>query len=236
MTLRFNTGLRHHWLRSHWRLIASLISGAIIGLVSATIWPLSFSTGFIIGWDSAILIYIVNIVVMMHANTIHGHLTQAHEGKVLILSLITMASVICLLAIFRQTQIGKDYQGMARILTIGLTVSTIFITWLMIQVIFALQYAYLYFSEQRKGVIPPFMFPEATLEDKGDSDNHKITVNATFEDFFYCAVAIGTSGQTADIAFTSKAGRELATLHSIIAFVFNLVIISLLINIIASYI
>ncbi len=43
------------------------------------------------------------------------------------------------------------------------------------------------------------------------------------------------SGQTADIAFTSKAGRKLATLHSIIAFVFNLLIISLLINIVASY-
>ncbi|WP_350560781.1 DUF1345 domain-containing protein [Psychrobacter sp. CAL346-MNA-CIBAN-0220] len=221
---------------SHWRLLGSLISGALIGLVIAVIWPVSFSTSFIIGWDSAILIYIVSIVVMMRANTIHGHLTQNHEGKVIILSLISIASLICLLAIVRQTQIGKDYQGMARILTIMLTVSTIFITWLMIQVVFAMQYAYLYFSEQRKGVNQPFMFPEATLEDKCSSDEFKTIENAKFEDFFYCAVAIGTSGQTADIAFTSKAGRKLATLHSIIAFVFNLVIISLLINIIASYI
>jgi uncharacterized membrane protein len=221
---------------SHWRLLGSLISGALIGVVISTILPVSFSTSFIIGWDSAILIYIVSIIMMMRANTLHGHLTQDHDGKVIILSLISIASLICLLAIVRQTQIGKDYQGMARILTIVLTVSTIFITWLMIQVTFAMQYAYLYFSEQRRGVPQPFMFPEIMGEDKDNSDETRTRVQATFEDFFYCAVAIGTSGQTADIAFTSKAGRKLATLHSIIAFVFNLVIISLLINIIASYI
>lgn len=221
---------------SHWRLLGSLAMGALIGLAVATIWPVSISTRFIIGWDSAITNYIITIVMMMHANTIHGHLTQDHEGKVIILSLITIASLICLLAIVKQTQIGKDYQGMARILTIVLTVSTIFITWLMIQVTFAMQYAYLYFSEQRRGAAQPFMFPEAMMENRGDNDELKIVANAKFEDFFYCAVAIGTSGQTTDIAFTSRAGRKLATLHSMIAFVFNLVIISLLINIIASYI
>lgn len=217
---------------SHWRLLSSLLSGVLIGLIIAAIWPMSFSTGFIVGWDSGILIYIV----MMRANTIHGHLTQDHEGKVIILSLIIIASLICLLAIVKHTQIGKDYQGIARILTIVLTVSTIFITWLMIQVTFAMQYAYLYFSEQRRGVALPFMFPEAMMAREDYSENNTRAFSARFEDFFYCAVAIGTSGQTADIAFTSKAGRKLATLHSIIAFVFNLVIISLLINIIASYI
>ena len=221
---------------SHWRLLSSLLSGVLIGLIIAAIWPMSFSTGFIVGWDSGILIYIVSIIVMMRANTIHGHLTQDHEGKVIILSLISIASLICLLAIVKQTQIGKDYQGIARILTIVLTVSTIFITWLMIQVTFAMQYAYLYFSEQRRGVALPFMFPEAMMAREDYSENNTRAFSARFEDFFYCAVAIGTSGQTADIAFTSKAGRKLATLHSIIAFVFNLVIISLLINIIASYI
>lgn len=236
MTVSLHNYLQHHWLRSHWRLIGSLIGGAIIGALIAVIWSVSFSTSFIIGWDSAILIYIVGIVVMMRNNTIHDHLIQVHEGKVIILTLIIMASLICLLAIVRQTQIGKDYQGMERLLTIALTVSTIFITWLMIQIIFALQYAYLYFSEQRQGALPPLMFPEAIGVETDNSKNNGITVNATFADFFYCAVAIGTSGQTADIAFTSKAGRRLATLHSIIAFVFNLVIISLLINIIASYI
>lgn len=236
MIVRLNNYLQYHWLSSHWRLIGSLIIGAVIGLIIAFMWSVSVSTSFIIGWDSAILIYIVSIVMMMRADTIHDHLTQVHEGKVIILSLIIMASLICLLAIVRQTQIGKDYQGMARIFITALTVSTIFITWLMIQIIFALQYAYLYFAEQRQGVQPPFMFPESMAADNNPSDTTAITVDAKFEDFFYCAVAIGTSGQTADIAFTSKAGRGLATLHSIIAFVFNLVIISLLINIIASYI
>lgn len=223
--------IRPSWLATHWRLLASLIMGAIIGFVVATIKAGSLSTNFIIGWDSAVILYMISIGVMMRANTLHSHLTQAHEGKAIILALIIVSSLICLLAIVKQTHIGKEYEGMARLLTIMLTVGTIFITWFMIQIIFALQYAYLYFAKQRKGALKPFMFPETSL------DNQQVDKkdNASFEDFFYCAVAIGTSGQTADIAFTSTAGRALATLHSIVAFVFNLVIISLLINIIASY-
>lgn len=222
---------RPSWLVSHWRLLASLIMGAIIGFAVATLEAGSLSTSFIIGWDSAVILYITSIVLMMRNNTLHSHLNQAHEGKAIILALIIIGSSICLLAMVAQTQIGKDYTGTARLLSIILTVGTIFITWFMIQIIFALQYAYLYFAKQRKGALKPFMFPETSL---GNQQVDKKD-NASFEDFFYGAVAIGTSGQTADIAFTSTAGRALATLHSIVAFVFNLVIISLLINIIASY-
>ena len=227
--------IRPSWLASHWRLLGSLIIGAMIGFAVAIVEAGSLSTSFIIGWDSAVVLYIISIVVMMRNNTLHSHLNQAHEGKAIILALIIVGSLICLLAIVAQTQIGKDYAGTARLLTIILTVGTIFITWFMIQVIFALQYAYLYFAKQRKGALKPFMFPETLLDNYLDSQSHKPADNVSFADFFYGAVAIGTSGQTADIAFTSTAGRTLATLHSIVAFVFNLVIISLLINIIASY-
>ena len=250
--------IQHHirpsWLASHWRLLGSLIIGAMIGFAVAIVEAGSLSTSFIIGWDSAVVLYIISIVVMMRNNTLHSHLNQAHEGKAIILALIIVGSLICLLAIVAQTRIGKDYAGTARLLTIILTVGTIFITWFMIQIIFALQYAYLYFAKQHKGALKPFMFPETLLDNDLDSNQaseedeklskdsnnqtnkpHKPTDNVSFEDFFYGAVAIGTSGQTADIAFTSTAGRALATLHSIVAFLFNLVIISLLINIIASY-
>ena len=227
--------IRPSWLASHWRLLGSLIIGAIIGVAVAIVEAGSLSTSFIIGWDSAVILYIISIVVMMRNNTLHSHLNQAHEGKAIILALIIVGSLICLLAIVAQTQIGKDYAGAARLLTIILTVATIFITWFMIQVVFALQYAYLYFAKQRKAALKPFMFPENLLDTDVDSQPLKPTDDVSFADFFYGAVAIGTSGQTADITFTSTVGRALATLHSIVAFVFNLVIISLLINIIASY-
>lgn len=217
---------------SHWRLLGSLLIGLIIGLSATRIWSLSFSTSFIIGWDCAILVFLTTIIVMLRQDTMHEHLNSAKQSKFSILSLIIVSSFICIYAIAKQTQIGKSYQDLMFALSISLTIGTIFITWLMIQIIFAMQYAYLYFSEAQAGRILPLAFPETMMESDAD---YRTPADVKFEDFFYCAVAIGTSGQTADVAFTSKAGRKLAILHSIIAFVFNLVIIALLINIIATY-
>ncbi len=217
---------------SHWRLLGSLLIGFIVGLSATSIWSLSFSSSFIIGWDCAILIFLITIIVMLQKDTMHEHLNSAKQSKVSILSLIIVSSFICIYALAKQTQIGKNYQDLMFALSMGLTIGTIFITWLMIQIIFAMQYAYLYLSEAQKGHILPLVFPETLIESNAD---YRTPINVKFEDFFYCAVAIGTSGQTADIAFTSRIGRKLATLHSIIAFVFNLVIIALLINIIATY-
>lgn len=217
---------------SHWRLLGSLLMGLIVGISATSIWSLSFSTSFIIGWDCAILVFLSTIIIMLRKDTMHEHLNSAKQSKFSILSLIIVSSFICVYAIAKQTQIGKNYQDLMFALSISLTIGTIFITWLMIQIIFAMQYAYLYFSEAQKGHILPLAFPETMMETNAD---RRTPIDVSFEDFFYCAVAIGTSGQTADIVFTSRIGRNLATLHSIIAFVFNLVIIALLINIIATY-
>ena len=42
------------------------------------------------------------------------------------------------------------------------------------------------------------------------------------------------TGKTADIAFTSKALRRIGTLHSVVAFTFNTVVLALTINLLAS--
>ena len=215
-------------LSSHWRLMVSLLLGASIGVAFYFVQSLSLSTCFLIAWDSTVICYIASIIYMMQSDTLHQHLTQEHEGKALILTLVLLASLVCLFSLNRQTHIGKDYQGLAQSLNLALTIGTIFLAWLMIQVIFALQYAYLYFSARNNKTPAPLVFPE-------DNDSTEVTSQVEFADFFYIAVAIGTSGQTADVPFTSTAGRKLGTLHCIIAFIFNLAIISLLVSIIAEH-
>lgn len=53
-------------------------------------------------------------------------------------------------------------------------------------------------------------------------------------DFFYFASVIGTSGQTADVSFVSKPMRRIGSLHCILAYRFNTMVLALLINIGAS--
>ncbi|WP_296405913.1 DUF1345 domain-containing protein [Psychrobacter sp.] len=220
-------------LTTHWRLISSLLAGALVGLACTTLLSLSLSTSFIIGWDSTILLYILNIIIMLNRDTMHEHLNSVKQSQFSVLSLIIISSFICVYSLTKQTQMTKNYQDWEFVLSISLTIGTIFTTWLMIQIIFAMHYAFLYFSQLQKGDALPIAFPEANTN---SDTNHKQMVSPSFEDFFYCAVSIGTSAQTADTTFISTAGRNLATLHCVIAFAFNLVIIALMINILATYI
>ena len=55
-----------------------------------------------------------------------------------------------------------------------------------------------------------------------------------YGDFFYFAAVIGSSGQSADVAFVGKPMRRIGTLHCVLAFLFNTTVLALLINIGAS--
>jgi uncharacterized membrane protein len=52
-----------------------------------------------------------------------------------------------------------------------------------------------------------------------------------YGDFLYFACVIGTSGQTADVSFTSRAMRRIGTVHCVLAFFFNTTVVALTINI-----
>ena len=50
-------------------------------------------------------------------------------------------------------------------------------------------------------------------------------------DFLYFSCVIGTSGQTADVSFTSQSMRKVGLMHSVLAFFFNTSLVALMINI-----
>jgi len=52
-----------------------------------------------------------------------------------------------------------------------------------------------------------------------------------YSDFLYFACVIGTSGQTADVSFTSKSMRRTGLIHCVLAFFFNTTLLALAINI-----
>ena len=53
---------------------------------------------------------------------------------------------------------------------------------------------------------------------------------ADYGDFLHFSVIIGVASQTADIQISSRKLRRIATVHSLIAFVFNTVILALAVN------
>jgi uncharacterized membrane protein len=116
----------------------------------------------------------------------------------------------------------RDLHGPTRSAHILLSGMTLVSSWALMQVSFALHYAHDYYAALGRSAEPGLQFPGN--EEPG------------YGDFFYTAAVIGTSGQTADVSFTTGSMRRIATVHCIVAYLFNTTVLALLINVAAGLI
>ena len=144
------------------------------------------------------------------------------EGQGLIIALVILGTLLSLVAVIAQLSIAKTLNGLEQYLHVGLAIITIASTWAFTQVMFALHYAHQYYQAEDKNLPGGLLFPGGHAPD--------------YADFLYFSCVIGTSGQTADIAISSRALRRIALLHCLLAFLFNTTILALSINIGASLI
>ncbi len=142
------------------------------------------------------------------------------EGQHLILLLVIGPAAASLAAVAVELSLVKDAPVLSQALHVGLAVATVAASWLVIQVVLALHYAHEYYAGGPKGEpAGGLAFPGVEAPD--------------YWDFLHFAIIIGVASQTADIAITDKRLRRLGTVHSLIAFVFNTLIIALTINLVA---
>ena len=142
---------------------------------------------------------------------------QQDEGRIVILSLVISAAVMSLGAIVAELSVVKEIHGVLRIEHIALAALTIVFSWMFTQVMFALHYAHDYYTAEIRGNLGGLDFPGGHAPDYGD--------------FLYFACVIGTSGQTADVSFTSRSMRRTGLVHCVLAFFFNTTLLALTINI-----
>ncbi len=98
---------------------------------------------------------------------------------------------------------------------IGLGVACIAASWLVLNTVFTLRYARLYYTDPRGGV-------DFNQED-----------DPTFPDFAYLAFTIGMCFQVSDTSLQTAAVRATALRHAVTSFVFNAVIIGVTVNVVA---
>jgi uncharacterized membrane protein len=84
-------------------------------------------------------------------------------------------------------------------------------------VTFALHYAHDFYVANAQGNPGGLEFPDLTTPD--------------YSDFLYFACVTGTSGQTADVSFSSRTMRRTGLVHCVLAFFFNATLLALTINI-----
>jgi len=222
--IRFPRSLLH-MIRVRPRLFIVAAIGVAVGCLlppSVAQHPIS---RWLVAWNIGAWLYIGLAAIMMIRSADHHmrHRAQLEDdGKYVILGVVGVAAIASLVAIAGEMTVVKDLHGVLKQAHIALAGSTVLSSWGFIQVMFALHYAHDYYAAACHARPPGLSFP-------GDED-------PDYGDFFYFAAVIGTSGQTADVSFVTKPMRRIGTLHCVLAYLFNTVVLALLINIGASLI
>ncbi|KMN36946.1 hypothetical protein VI26_05465 [Chromobacterium sp. LK1] len=206
-----------------------LVGAAVVGLLAlqALPWlmPLQDITRYIVAWNVGVLLYLALVGWMMFSGgrqQIRHWAKLEDEGQALVMTLVILAALASLAAIVMELAVVKDLHGWRRGGHILLAILTIFSSWAFIHVMFALHYARSYYASHARGLPPGLEFPGKEEPDYGD--------------FLYFACIIGTSGQTADVSYTTSALRKVGTLHCVLSFFFNATVLALMINIAAGLI
>jgi uncharacterized membrane protein len=209
-----------HTLRVRPRLLISAAAAGVVSLMAPSLGQMRPITQGLLGWNAGIWLYLVLALWMMarsDAVYIQKRARTQDEGATAILLLVVLAALASLLAIVAELSVTKADHTATRSAHIALTVATILGSWAFTQVMFALHYAHDYYAERASGRAGGLQFPDTEAPD--------------YLDFLYFSVVIGTSAQTADVAFATSRLRRVGLVHCILAFLFNASLIALMINV-----
>jgi uncharacterized membrane protein len=222
---------KHHWrldaaaFAARPNLIIAAAAGLIVGVAAALLIPdLQPVSSLIAGWDVFCLVFL-GLTLRGHAghgpDDIRGSAVRQDQGRAMILLIVLAASIASVGAVGLELSLAQGEAGWAKGLRVAACVMTLGVSWLLIQTVYALHYAHAYYTvDPATGMdVEGLIFPGGEPPD--------------YRDFLHFAIVIGVAAQTADVAFSDRRLRRLGTGHSLIAFVFNTLIVALAINLVA---
>ena len=198
------------------RTLSALNVGALIDWVRPAI------PRVLAGWNAGGWVFFILVAIKMWRAEIEGIKREAsieRGSRIVVLGIVTLGSFFTLLALVAQLGALKSESGMSRTVSVILSVSTIFLSWLLIHTMFALYYAHEFHSEGRggaRGLGGGLKFPDDKAPD--------------YLDFLYFSFVVGTTAQTSDVDVTSRPMRQVVLLHGILSFFFNTAVIALAVN------
>jgi uncharacterized membrane protein len=208
-------------VRARARLFASAaVAGGVVIALTALTDCRPFTRG-LAGWDVGVALYLVlaaHGMARSGTDMIRVRAAEQDEGQLVMLVLTVTAALASLAAIFGELA-GTAAAGAVarRPAGVALAGGTVFLSWLFIHVIFAFHYAHEFYDARTPGGLA---FPDRDAE-------------PDYWDFIYFSFVIGMTSQVSDVAVTSKPMRRMVTAHGVLAFVFNVALLALTINLAA---
>jgi uncharacterized membrane protein len=207
----------------HARLFIAVAIGVASLIALPAQWPARETA--IAAWDIGAGSYLVLILVLFvrcPSGRMEQNARDQETGEWSLFFLVLAGATASFAAILGEFGSMKDVSGAAKGEKVAIVAATLAISWLLTQAIFALRYAHEFYSRA---------IPSAGLDGGLEFPNEN---KPDYWDFTYFSVVLGMTFQVSDVQITSRKLRRLATLHGLLGFVFNTVIIALTVNLASS--
>lgn len=223
---------RAHWYsaRSIWRSIVirpRVYVGTVVGIAILLLLPQSISWAVrgATAWCAGGVTYLIlayQVMSRCESDRIRSRAARQDDGAIVILALILLAIFASFASIFGLVNEARKASQGAKLIYVGLAAATILIAWAVMQVAFTLHYAHEHYA------------PNNLARDGAGSLNFPNDLLPDYWDFLYFATSVGATSQTSDVAIRSKGMRRLVTLHAVVSFFFNTMVLAMTINLAAS--
>jgi uncharacterized membrane protein len=197
-----------------------MLAASLIGLAVALLVPGQHGlvTRSLLGWNVGVWLYLAFIAFTLFRAD-HGRVrdaAKAHaEGAAAVSTVVVGAAFASIAAIVFELASTKSGGGRA-LPQVLLTLVTVGGSWLLIPMLFTLNYASVFHRGEHGAGLK---FPDDVEHFKPD-----------YMDFLYFSFTIAIAMQTADVAITDRGMRKLVLVHQLVSFVFNTTILALTVN------
>jgi uncharacterized membrane protein len=213
----------HRWVGWHApalrRFFVALVLGAVVAALLAFV--ASWQVAVLCGWDAAALSVLLAVRPMLaraDGDQTRRLSMRQDETRSTARLLVLGASVASLFSVaFVLGQAGRESGGV-RLALIALATITVIVSWTLVNTVFTLRYAHLYFSGSTEAI------EFGQLEDDPRPD---------YRDFAYLAFTIGMTYQVSDTTLRDRGLRRAVLVHALLSYVFGVVIVAAGINLIA---
>ncbi len=214
---------------SIWRVVRGrprLFAGFLVMILVFPLLPafLPQTTRGILAWDIGVLVFLAlaaHLFATSSPDVMPGAAEAQQEGEWTIFWITLGVVIVSFVAVSGEFAAIKTGPPERRGLEITLVAATLFLSWLVTHVTFAFRYAHEFYARDLGG-------PDVDrgLDFPGE-------LEPDYLDFLYFSLVLGMTFQVSDVQITSRKFRRVATLHGLLGFLFNTVIVAFTVNIAA---
>ena len=212
-----------NWIGPNASALRRLSVAALVGIVVAVVvsWWVVVELAVLCGWDAAALTFLASVwpaiarADQVRTEALATREDLSHDTARLLLLVASSASMVAVGLAISQ---ARQESGGAQWTLVIIAAVTVVLSWTVVNTVFLLRYAHLYYGSPRGGV--DFAAPDAA--DRPD-----------YRDFAYLAFTIGMCYQVSDTSLRDRRLRRTVLLHALMAYVFGVVIVATGVNVIA---